>query len=254
MTEAYSLFSGSSGNSYYIKNNGISVLIDAGKNMRSIKNAVQTCGGELGDVSAIFITHSHSDHISALPVMQKHYTFDIYATLGSAEELYRCNIDPSRVHIISPNEEISVGEIKIIAYSTPHDAKGSVCYRICCGDCDIAVATDIGYVSDNVFKCLFGCSAAVIESNHDVKMLKNGPYPQFLKERILSDRGHLSNERCAALLPRLADSGTKSFLLAHLSKENNEPSLALGLARSALLGKDSCTVKVASPETAVKIV
>ncbi|MBE6641407.1 MAG: MBL fold metallo-hydrolase [Ruminococcaceae bacterium] len=253
MTEAYSLFSGSSGNCTFIRSGNTSILIDAGKNTSCIVKALKSLGAELGDISAIFITHAHSDHISALPVLLKKYNGLVYSSFDTFHHLTETGISGERIEHFDFGESVEIGDINIKAYETPHDITGSTCYRIECADkTKIAVATDIGYVSDKVFECLFGADAALIESNHDIKMLNNGPYPRFLKDRILGSGGHLSNDACARVLPRLAKSGTRSFVLAHLSSENNDPVVARRCAEAALEGTD-CTVCVASKWEVVNI-
>lgn len=247
---AYSLCSGSSGNSYLICGTDTSILIDAGRSARYLTLALRDCGSAMEKISAVFVTHDHSDHISALPVLCRRYTFDIFCTPGSADALLGVGIPEQRLRRILPGEDIPIGGLSVRAFETPHDACGSVCYRVTEGGLSLAVVTDIGYISDPVFSCLFGCRAVALESNHDLLRLRRGPYPLFLKQRILSDGGHLSNDRCAALLPRLYDSGTRHFLLAHLSRENNDPELALGAARLALDGCDA-ELAVALPEKPV---
>jgi len=253
MTEAYSLFSGSSGNSYFIKSGNTSILIDAGKSTSSITKGLRAIGSDLSDISAIFITHAHSDHTSALPVLLKKYGGYVYCSFDTFHHLTDGGIDPARLLHFDAGSSVQIGEIEVKSYPSPHDISGSVCYRAVCGDgTNIAVATDIGYVSDEVFDCLYGSDAAVVESNHDVSMLKNGPYPQFLKSRILSDMGHLSNDGCARLLPRLAMGGTGIFVLGHLSAENNDAVLARRCAERALEGS-GCTVRVALRSEVVEI-
>ena len=252
MTEAYSLFSGSSGNSTFIRSGNTSILVDAGKNTKSIVKALSGIGAALEDISAILITHAHSDHISALPVLLKKYKGKIFSSFDTFHHLTKAGIDGERIEHFDFGDMLDIGDIRVIPYPTPHDISGAACYRFECADkTNIAIATDIGYVSDKVFECLYGADAALIESNHDIKMLKNGPYPRFLKERILSDCGHLSNESCARVLPRLADGGTRTFVLGHLSFENNDCVVAKRCAEAALEGTD-CTVRVASRTEVVK--
>ena len=253
MTEAYSLFSGSSGNSSFIKSGNTSILVDAGKNTKSIVKALDIIGAALEDISAILITHAHSDHISALPVLLKKYKGRIFCSFDTFHHLTEAGIDGERIDHFDFGDTLVFDNITVKAYPTPHDISGSACYRFECDDAtNIAIATDIGYVSDEVFECLYGADAALIESNHDMVMLRNGPYPRFLKERILSDRGHLSNDSCARVLPRLAGSGTKTFVLGHLSFENNDCVIAKRCAEKALEGT-GCTVRVASRTEVVNI-
>lgn len=253
MTEAYSLFSGSSGNSSFIKSGNTSILVDAGKNTKSIVKALTEIGAALEDISAILITHAHSDHVSALPVLLKKYTGKLFCSFDTFHHLTEAGIDGKRIEHFDFGDKLVFEGITVTPYPAPHDITGATCYRFECSDkTNIAVATDIGYVSDEVFSCLFGADAALIESNHDVRMLKNGPYPQYLKERILSECGHLSNESCARVLPRLASAGTKTFVLGHISFENNDCTVARRCAEAALDGM-GCTVRVASRTEVVNI-
>jgi len=151
----------------------------------------------------------------------------------------------------------TVGALTVSSFRTPHDSRMSVGYRIAFSDEDgehvLGIATDIGYVSDSVREGLCGCDAVVLESNHDVEMLMDGPYPYDLKLRIRSNRGHLSNADSASLAAALAAQGTRAFLLAHLSEENNDPTLALDEAISAI-SDPSVSVLVASPDRPTELV
>ena len=122
-------------------------------------------------------------------------------------------------------------------FPTPHDAEDSVCYRVEAGTAAVGYATDIGHLTAEIGRCILGCDAVVLESNHDIDMLKNGAYPLPLKKRILGEYGHLSNRSCAAALPRLVESGVRRIVLAHLSPENNRPALAYSESRGALAAR-----------------
>ena len=248
------LYSGSGGNSTYIEAAGSKILIDAGKNARSLCRALSEIGSDISEIDAIFITHEHSDHISALEVISKRYEIPIHITDISAERFDR---DPDAfVHknLVRHHEEYEVclGDVRVRSFRTPHDSMMSVGYRMdFCdveGEHSIGVATDIGYVTRGICSSLEGCEAVVIESNHDEDMLKRGPYPYDLKKRILSNRGHLSNRASAAFGAYLASKGTRAFLLAHLSEENNTPEVALDEFISAI-ADPSVSVAVASPDT-----
>ena len=151
----------------------------------------------------------------------------------------------------------TVGDLTVSSFRTPHDSKMSVGYRIAFSDADgehlLGIATDIGYVSDSVRDGLCGCEAVVLESNHDVEMLMDGPYPYDLKLRIRSNRGHLSNADSASLAAYLAEHGTRAFMLAHLSEENNDPILALDETTSAI-SDPSVSVSVAAPDRPTALV
>lgn len=231
----FTLFSSSKGNCTYIENGRDKLLIDAGVSARAISNALAQIGVELSDITAMFITHEHSDHIKGLDTLTKHFTFPIYAPPACCESIVEKS--PYACELILPTKEGSVTELHetaVYSVETPHDSLGSVGFRIKAGDEIIGYFTDIGCLTEKVLRALSGCKRIVIESNHDIGMLVSGPYPRHLKERILSSYGHLSNADCSKLLPHLASYGTESVILAHLSEENNRPELAFGEAKARL--------------------
>lgn len=256
------LYSGSDGNATYLSGGGSAILIDAGKSARALTNALKTIGAlpqtgtaQKPPVDAIFITHEHTDHISALAVFLKKYRIPVHVTAPSAEKLFALAGDTPmrdciRVHPPLFTEEI--GGMTVSSFPTSHDSRMSVGYRITVrtdmGSRVFGYATDLGVVTPDVRNGLLGCEAVVLESNHDPDMLLDGPYPFDLKMRIRSRRGHLSNPDAAEFIASLAENGTDAFLLAHLSKENNLPLLAYGEAVSAL-GDGTKTVRIASPDT-----
>lgn len=218
--------SGSTGNCSLISDGRVNILIDAGISMRRIVSCLHTLGLTPQDVSGVLITHEHSDHISGLSMLCKYYKLRIFAP----EEL--CDIleeyKPELHSFLNPlplNEYIELDGLNIKCFRTPHDSRFSVGYRVE-GSSVIAYATDTGSVTDSMKEGLTGADIAVIEANHDVQMLKNGPYPYYLKRRILSPNGHLSNNDSAILAEHLAKNGTRYIIVAHLSRENNTPQLA----------------------------
>lgn len=245
------LYSGSVGNSTYVEAAGTKILIDAGKNARSLCRALSEIGTDIGEIDAILITHEHTDHVSALEVISKKYEIPIHITDISAERFDRTADSFVHRNLVRHTEEyeICVGNMRIRSFRTPHDSMMSVGYRIDFHDSDgehsIGFATDIGYVTKGICRALEGCEAVVIESNHDEDMLRSGPYPYELKKRILSNRGHLSNKASAAFGAYLASRGTRAFMLAHLSEENNTPETALDEFISAI-ADPSVAVTVAS--------
>ncbi len=247
------LYSGSGGNAIYLESAGNAILIDAGKNARTLCRALTEIGSEPEKISAVFITHEHSDHVAALEVFEKKYRIPVHVMTPSAERFARLPMSALHECLVCHDTMFceTVGGFTVSSFRTPHDSRMSVGYRISFGEGDrchtVGIATDIGYVSDSVKEGLLGCEAVVIEANHDVEMLMKGPYPYDLKKRILSKRGHLCNADSAALMTELAESGTRGFLLAHLSAENNDPALALDEAQSALSGYGVC-VRVAAPD------
>ena len=237
MFKAIPLFSGSSGNSVYIKYGDDEVLIDAGVSYKNLRLALEKVGTDISNIKAIFVTHEHSDHVKGLPVMCKHCDIPVYINEKSYSGMRLPDEDAFCEHAIVKNagESVSVGDIYVKIFSTPHDSSGSVGYRFdFSGGESFGYATDIGEVTTDIREGLYGCSTVVLESNHDIGMLKNGPYPYILKKRILSDHGHLSNDACAEFIPELVDHNTSKVILAHLSLENNTPEIAYRTSAVAL--------------------
>lgn len=228
MARFCTLFSGSSGNSYYIGSAEDGILIDAGRTAKQLNTMLKQCEIDVKAIRAIFVTHEHTDHIKGLRVFASRHHLPVFTSAGTLEEL-------ETMGCLSPDYSAQVIEaagtecagMYIRPFHTSHDSAESVGYRIeTCDGRTIAVSTDLGYLSQEVRQELSGADMVVLESNHDVGMLQNGPYPYLLKRRILSSRGHLSNTDCAEELCGLATSGTTRFVLAHLSSENNTPELA----------------------------
>ena len=242
-----SLYSGSKGNSALIESEGAKILIDAGKSARSLCSALCGMGKSIDDIDAIFITHEHTDHVSALEVLLRKHPIPVHIVGASARKLLArgLNAHESLLCIHPPVFSVQVGDMTVTSFPTPHDSEFSVGYRIEIGDSVIGYATDVGCVTDEIREGLSGCESIVIEANHDVDMLMGGSYPYDLKIRIRSKRGHLSNRDCADLVSELCLVGTKNVLLAHLSEENNEQSLAYDEVWSAI-GDEDVNLKVAS--------
>lgn len=217
--------SGSTGNCSLISDGGVNILIDAGISARRICDDLALLGLAPRDICGVLITHEHSDHISGLSVFCRKYGIKVYAPPLLCDILRR---DPklcAEFEYIPLGERTDISGLSVTAFKTPHDSEFSCGYRVQ-GSSVIAFATDTGHISDEMLTGLSGADIAVIEANHDVAMLKNGPYPYFLKRRVLSERGHLSNDDCAVLAQKLSESGTKHIILGHLSRENNTPSVA----------------------------
>lgn len=258
MITVSTLFSGSSGNSTLIRSDSTALLIDAGRNCKAVSLSLQSLGMSLSDISAIFVTHEHSDHISALDVMSKKQQTPIHITEPSARELCKkCAAAECAVIHRGLSFQVDVGNLSVRSFPLPHDSFAHVGYVITCTDDgdSAAVATDMGFPTQEAFSNLAGCRQIVIEANHDVNMLRYGPYPQYLKQRILSKYGHLSNEDSAELCIGLAEKGCEKFMLAHLSAENNTPDLAMKAVRNRLDkgGYSKVTVKVAPRECALTL-
>ncbi len=227
MAKLVPLFSGSQGNSYYLGCGGQGILIDVGRSAKQTIQALNSNNVDVSSIKAIFVTHEHSDHVKGVRVFANKFKLPVYSTQGTYYEmLSEKYIDEKTDCRIIGSEGVDLDGMHIDAFSISHDCAEGCGYRVDMGASCFALATDLGYISSGVQNALKGCDAVVIESNHDVNMLQLGPYPYVLKRRILSPKGHISNADCAALLPSLVKSGTKRFLLAHLSKENNMPEIA----------------------------
>ncbi|MGN0453152.1 MAG: MBL fold metallo-hydrolase [Ruminococcus sp.] len=229
------LFSSSAGNSYYIGSSGEGVLIDAGRSCKQIEAAMQSNGLDMRNVRGIFITHEHTDHCAGLKVLAARYGINVYASSGTLQALAESDKLDSRFCADVIETKLSIGDMLIERFNTPHDARESCAYRVTTADNRKAmVATDMGVMLPSVRTALSECDMAVVESNHDVNMLMTGGYPYPLKRRILSDKGHLSNVACAEELPDLVKAGVKHFVLGHLSRDNNTPDVAFVTALCAL--------------------
>lgn len=233
MTNFYSLASSSAGNCAVYIGGGRVILLDAGTNCKYIKESLTKLGLGLGDITDIFITHTHTDHISALPVLTKRCRAAVRCTEPTRQQLLgRCN--HSGVYACQPGRGFWLGEVLVTPFSTPHDCPGSCGFTFETEDGKLACCTDLGRVTPEIYRQLQGCHTLFLESNHDIYLLKNGEYPYPLKRRILSDQGHLSNDDAARVICGLARQGLRRAILAHLSDHNNTPELALWESRTAL--------------------
>lgn len=253
-----SLYSGSTGNAFLIQADTGTILIDAGKNAKKLCLALAEAQVSPEEIDAVFITHEHSDHISALPVFLKKHPLPVHVLNGSAYRLANDNAVAPCLVLHPPLYTVEVKGMRVSSFPTPHDSHASVGYRIelLKGErvyARIGYATDIGFVSGEVEAGLWGCDAVILESNHDPEMLHCGPYPYDLKQRIASRRGHLSNPDSAALAAKLFTSGTRALMLAHLSQENNTPELALNESLCAVGCEDAC-IRVAHPDRITELV
>ncbi len=224
----YSLASGSSGNCAVWSAGGTAVLIDAGISFRAINQGLSAVGLTFSDLSAVLLTHEHTDHIKALGTMLKKSDIPIHATFGTAAAiLQKLPAAEKNLKPFGGGERFSIGSLGVQSIPSPHDAAEPVCYRIDGGGTSLGYATDLGYLPSTIRDRLLGCATIVLESNHDVDMLRDGPYPWHLKERIRGTRGHLSNEDCAAAASQFVMNGTQRLILSHLSDKNNTPLTAL---------------------------
>lgn len=257
--EAYTLFSGSSGNCTYIRSADAEFLMDAGVSARAIAKALHEIGSSLDRISAIFVTHEHVDHTRGLEVISKKHHIPTHMTEPSARALitdtHASLLGDLYLHPLSFS--VRFGCTTIRSFAVPHDSAAAVGYTVEYSDGSstekLGIATDMGHIDNDILSSLTGADAVIIEANHDIEMLLSGPYPYPLKRRILSERGHLSNEASAELARLLAERGTKNFLLAHLSKENNYPPTAEAAVRASLSAFDGITLAVAGRDTPTKL-
>ena len=231
------LFSGSSGNALFIAGGDTRILIDAGMPGKSIEGALREIGVLPETLSGIAVTHEHSDHVKGAGILSRKYQLPIYANERTWNAMARSvgEISPWNRRIIEDEADFYIGDLALYPFSIPHDAADPVGYRVYYGGRSVATATDMGYVKKAVLKILAGVDVLLLESNHDPDLLMQNPhYSLYLKQRILSNHGHLSNAASADALLNLYESGVRQVLLGHLSKENNTPELALMTATERL--------------------
>ena len=229
------LASGSSGNCALVSCGGTRLLLDAGISARRITTALKGLGVDPASLSGVLVTHEHSDHVSGLATLTKQLGLPVYATAPTLRQLC-CRIPflEGLCRDFAPGDGFPVGELWVASFPTSHDAACSVGYTLTGDGCKVASATDLGRLTPEVLNAVRGCDLLVCESNHDVDWVRSGPYPYYLKERILGDRGHLSNEMGAELAALAAESGARAVVLAHLSSENNTPARARDVAACRL--------------------
>lgn len=225
-----SIASGSSGNCIYVGNEKNHILIDAGVSRKRIVEGLDRLGVAPEQLDAIFVTHEHIDHIQGIHMMVKMFGTPVFATGGTLDGICMKDkqgvIRHDRLYQLYADEEVQIGNFRIMPFQMSHDAAEPVCYTVECDGKKVGLATDLGMFDDYTIEHLAGSEILLLEANHDISMLEAGKYPYPLKCRILGERGHLSNEASGQLLCRLFHKKLKYVFLAHLSKENNYPQLA----------------------------
>lgn len=242
MTEIKILYSSSDGNSTLISSNGTNILIDAGGNEKKLRESLESVNKKFEDINGIFVTHEHTDHTKALYTLTKHFDIPIYTSIDTARGICSkkdvatdtLKAIAGKIKTIDAGCVYEIGSLLITPFKTPHDVD-SHGFKIELPSGKIfTYATDTGCVTREMLSFFEGADIALIESNHERDMVINGTYPEFLKQRILSDVGHLSNEIASRFALWLAQNGTREIILAHLSDDNNTPDIAKSVTRSRL--------------------
>lgn len=229
--EFCSLTSGSSGNCLFIREGTTKILIDCGLSGKKTAELLSEIGEDINNINAVLVTHEHSDHISGVGVLSRKYNIPVYI---KQETYYNSDKPMNNLNFFETDFEI--GNLKIHSFKTSHDAVNPVGYVLSSGTSKMCILTDTGVVTREMYSNFKDCNFAFVESNHDVDILRANPnYSYPLKQRILSDKGHLSNKMCADIVCSMVSDGISTIMLGHLSNENNTPEIAYETSHSALL-------------------
>ena len=231
MLKFISFGSGSSGNCYYLGTATDGLLIDIGVGIRTLKKHARDYGISLHSVKRILITHDHADHIKSVGAFSHDYGVPVYATEKVHDGIdhnycVQRKLAAEQKRIVEPGVKIQLGDFTVMPFHVPHDASENVGFQIEAEGVTFVLMTDAGSITEEMKTFIAAANYLVIEANHDVEMLQNGPYPQYLKERINSSSGHLSNTECGKMLAENMTEKLKHVWLCHLSEENNHPELA----------------------------
>ncbi len=236
------LSSGSCGNCFYIENNNQGIIIDNGISCKKVFERLADLGENPEKINSIFVSHEHSDHIKGVDVLARKTNAKIYATSSVIKNYFLCS-NKELINEIKKDETLKINGLEIEAFSKSHDTENPISFKIK-DKKTISVLTDIGSSCNNVIDSVKDSDFLVIESNHDLQMLEQGPYPYFLKKRIKSDKGHLSNLHSAICVLENANSKLKNIMLAHLSKTNNTPELALNTFKNLIKERSDLNPKI----------
>jgi phosphoribosyl 1,2-cyclic phosphodiesterase len=235
------LASGSKGNCTLISSSGTRLLVDAGLSCRELLRRLVLCGECTSDIDAVLITHEHSDHVGGLNVLAKRLKIPVYMTEATHAAYHRYARDSAgnritleRLELFHPGHVFNIGDVSVTPFTIPHDAVDPVGFTFRSEGVKVGVCTDLGYMPASVRHHIQGCQVLMIESNHDLEMLRGGPYPWAVKQRVMSRVGHLSNDALADFLTTDYDGGAEYVILAHLSEQNNHPEIARMTAERAL--------------------
>lgn len=250
-----SLYSSSSGNSFFVQSDSTKIIIDAGVSLKKITTALEEININGEDINAILVTHDHIDHTKSLSTLSNKYNVPVYANKKTWEAIpeIASKITECNKKLFTISETFSVGDIKILPFHTPHDAADPCGFNLYYSNKKISIATDIGYVSEELLNHLKESSCILLESNYDPEILKCSRYPYMLKQRISGDKGHLSNISAAKTLSELYKSGLEKALLIHLSKENNFPELVYETIKNETLNCTNLSIDVAPRDKPTKL-
>lgn len=228
MLKCCSLYSGSSGNSFFVQSENTKLLIDAGVSCKKIETSINTLGINLSEIDGILVTHEHIDHTKSLGILANKYDIPIYINHKTLDALPKIKdkVLDKNICFFNNNNSFEINDLKILPFSTPHDAADPCGFNIFKDNKKISIATDLGHISNKLIQNLENSSLLMLEANYDSNILKYSSYPRILKERISGPNGHLENCISGKLIAHLTNSGLKNALLIHLSKENNFPELA----------------------------
>lgn len=242
------LGSGSAGNATCIEGGGARILLDAGFSARETARRLRGVGVEPHRIDAIVLTHEHGDHVRGASLFSRTFQVPVYCTAGTFRAA-RLDVDGVHAwHGLEAGACLTIGAMRVRPFPVPHDAVETVGYLLECGGARLGYATDLGHPSAAVRACLRGCDLLMLEANHDVEMLKHGPYPEAVKDRVLGRHGHLDNETAADLASDVACERTEHLILAHVSRTNNLPHLAVRAARAGFARAGRRTPQVHAAE------
>ena len=242
-----SLGSGSEGNALIVQVAGTVVMMDCGFGLAATEHKLARAGIAPQDLDAVLVTHEHADHLGGVGRLARKYKLPVWLTHGTAKVFNQGSLPQALINFVDPHEAFSVGDVHVTPYFVPHDAYEPVQYVFSDGNARLGVLTDTGSITAHIQAMLSGCNALVLECNHDLEMLMNGPYPASLKRRVAGKFGHLDNATAASLLAGIECSSLKHVVAAHLSQSNNLPTLATA-ALAGALGCDAGWIGVAEQE------
>lgn len=230
------LASGSRGNATFIKTDRVRLLVDTGLSRKEIASRLESIGEDPDGIDAVLVTHEHNDHASGLKTIVKEISVEAYLSWGTIGALHAEEYELNGSHLVplTPGAPFIIGDAEILPFRVPHDAREPLAFSITCGGVKVTQLTDIGYLPDSVAEHLRGTHILILESNHDLEMLRAGPYPWKLKQRLMSRYGHLSNTAVAHFIHEQYDGTAEHLVLAHLSAKNNHPEIARQEAVRAL--------------------